>query len=76
MNLKVLTLFAIIFWMSQAVLAFPRSNYRLLMPRSNLAMLETDEVFLGDPIDYTGIVAQDLDDQYIQKDDDGKVLLF
>ncbi|CAG9797122.1 unnamed protein product [Chironomus riparius] len=70
MNLKALTLLALIFWMSQAVLAYPRSNFRQFMPRSNLALIESDEFFLGDPIDYQGVVAQDIADPYIQQDDD------
>ncbi|KAL7039834.1 hypothetical protein ACKWTF_000132 [Chironomus riparius] len=51
MNLKFVLFFALIFWTSQAVLSVPLNDFRLFMPRSNLAMLETEELVLGDPID-------------------------
>ena len=61
MNLKVLCVFVLIFWMSQVALTIPFNDFRS-MPRSNSAILETEEVFLGDPIDYQGITAQDTTD--------------
>jgi hypothetical protein len=73
MNFKILTFFALIVLISQTILAVPRSNLRLFMPRSNLASLANDQILLDAPLDYQDMLAQDLEDEYLLQPEDGKL---